>query len=924
MYPVSANFHTLAVQDAPKTRVRIYFIDDTVDCTDDNDVQTNGTLLIGEAGDTDSNKRIGQNGITFNEMFNSEKNVQIGDAVSSQIGMTLLNTDGSLDNFQYGRCKVYLDVYDTANTAWLSCPMGVYIIELPTKRKVQLVNAVGFDQMTKFDEICDTWWNGLNWSGGLTLLQIVQSMATQLGVSVSSNTASAIVNSSLSYTESPFDCVQVTYREVLEYVAEATGTVARFDRDGALDLRWFEQAGDIETNTYTGNPVSFVGTSYTSVNSAVVPITPIQNLNGYPSPWSAGGGVSKCPSFANGTHTMTNGLTVTIQDGEITINGTASSSGYYQESIESTVMPADAYVSFNNPVGTFNIAYVFIHGSTQIAAPSLSPANGTKKPTGLSGATVNKLRVYCNAGTYDNFKMSPIVHDGSTPQAWQPYANICPITGRTGANVYVSPTENVADATTYAVDWTSEAGTVYGGTVDVVSGALKARPYIASYNGETLVGPWVSSMDGYTPGGTPTNGAQVVDMGGAETSYQLTSQQITALVGQNYVWSSVGGAITVGTDTINPITIDTDTVGNQCLSIDKAEYSVAQIDLLRAKFAKGDIGVTTGSGSNEYTIQNNLFLNGATTAAIQSKLADIYTRLNALSAYYPISGRFIFDWSIEAGDIILVRQLSTNYTIPIFQNTMTWRGGYVVSNLISDGDKTRPVLDATERDYYRLDSDMRTIIIDAPRINLLGYTTINNGFKVNLDGTFEANGATINGKVVSDGAYDDVIVDDGLITFKDANDTTIAYLGDNGLGYAELSFIRPNARSYVWSSGFNIKDANNNNKVNITGASADFNVPVSATGLTINGNAIKAIIAATHTITASTVTAGSQGSCNIPIGISGYTPLGIIAVEGADNSNLCLVQFSLFDSSTARLVYVNTGTVSRTPSWTVTILYLIN
>ena len=620
MYPVSANFHTLAIQDAPKTRVRIYFIDDTVDCTDDNDVQTNGTLLIGEVGDTDSNKRIGQNGITFNEMFNSEKNVQIGDAVSSQIGMTLLNTDGALDNFQYGRCKVYLDVYDTANTAWLSCPMGVYIIELPTKRKVQLVNAVGFDQMTKFDEICDTWWNGLNWSGGLTLLQIVQSMATQLGVSVSSNTASEIVNSSLSYTESPFDCVQVTYREVLEYVAEATGTVARFDRDGALDLRWF-------------------------------------------------------------------------------------------------------------------------------------------------------------------------------------------------------------------------------------------------------------------------NAAQI------------------------------GG---------NTVTINADTVGNQCLSIDKAEYSVAQIDLLRAKFAKGDIGVTTGSGSNEYTIQNNLFLNGATTAAIQSKLADIYTRLNALSAYYPISGRFIFDWSIEAGDIILVRQLSTNYTIPIFQNTMTWRGGYVVSNLISDGDKTRPVLDATERDYYRLDSDMRTLIIDAPRINLLGYTTINNGFKVNLDGTFEANGATINGKVVSDGTYDDVIVDDGLITFKDANNTTIAYIGDNGLGYAELSFIRPNARSYVWSSGFNIKDANNNDKVNITGASADFNVPVSATGLTINGNAIKAITTDKQTVTATTVTAGSQGSCNIPIGISGYTPLGIIAVEGADNSNLCLVQFSLTNSSTARLVYVNTGTVSRTPSWTVTILYIIN
>lgn len=188
---------------------------------------------------------------------------------------------------------------------------------------------------------------------------------------------------------------------------------------------------------YTGtNLASFTEANQGELNSLEVGITPIQDLHGYDNPWPAGGGVSKCPSLANGTHTMTNGPTVTIQDGEITINGTASGSGYYEEAIESTVMPADTYVSLNNPAATYNIAYVFLNGNTQLAAPSTAPANTTKHTTGLSGKTVNKLRVYCNAGTYDNFKMSPIVHDGSTPQAWQPYANICPITGRTGANVY--------------------------------------------------------------------------------------------------------------------------------------------------------------------------------------------------------------------------------------------------------------------------------------------------------------------------------------------------------------------------------------------------------------------------------------------------------------------------------------------------------
>ena len=513
MYPVSANFHTLAIQDAPKTRVRIYFIGDGVDCTDDNDVQTNGTLLIGKAGDTDSNGRIGQNGVVFNELFNPDKNIQIGRAVSSQIGMTLLNTDGALDNFTYGRCKVYLDVYDTANSAWLSCPMGVYIIELPTKRKVQLINAAGFDQMTKLDAICDTWWNGLNWSGGLTLLQIVNSMATQLGLSVSSNTASAVVNGSLSYTAAPFDCVEVTYREVLEYIAKATCTVARFDRNGALDLRWF---------------------------------------------------------------------------------------------------------------------------------------------------------------------------DGTSPS----------------------------------------------------------------------------------------------------------------------------------------VVINTNTVGNLCLAIDKAEYKVQKVDLLRAKFAEGDIGVTVGSGSNEYVIQNNLFLNGANTAEITNKINAIYTRLNSLVEYYPINGRFIFDWSIEAGDLIYVRQGSTNYTVPIFQSTMTWRGGFVVSDLISDGDKTRPVLDSAERDYYRLDSDMRTLVIEAPRINLLGYTTINNGFRVNLDGTFEANGATINGSLESNGTNASIKIDNGAIAGIDANNDEVAVIGVGDAG----GVVRTTAPGYgsveLDGDSLSVHDENNDIKINASASAA--------------------------------------------------------------------------------------------------------
>lgn len=52
--------------------------------------------------------------------------------------------------------------------------------------------------------------------------------------------------------------------------------------------------------------------------------------------------------------------------------------------------------------------------------------------------------------------------------------------------------------------------TIYGGTVDAVTGVgSKTWGYIASYNGESLPGEWISDRDVYAPGTTPTTGAQV-------------------------------------------------------------------------------------------------------------------------------------------------------------------------------------------------------------------------------------------------------------------------------------------------------------------------------------------------------------------------------------------------------------------------------
>ena len=95
----------------------------------------------------------------------------------------------------------------------------------------------------------------------------------------------------------------------------------------------------------------------------------------------------------------------------------------------------------------------------------------------------------------------------------------------------------------YTIQLPEEAGTVYSGyvSIDTYGNAiLYARPYYAAYNGETLVGPWISDRDVYSQGATPTTGAQVIDLGGEYTEYSFTSPELRTVLGYGYIAADTG------------------------------------------------------------------------------------------------------------------------------------------------------------------------------------------------------------------------------------------------------------------------------------------------------------------------------------------------------------------------------------------------
>lgn len=100
------------------------------------------------------------------------------------------------------------------------------------------------------------------------------------------------------------------------------------------------------------------------------------------------------------------------------------------------------------------------------------------------------------------------------------------------------------------VKYNGQSGAAFVG-LNVYSGTLvdstdnyylfKRNVHYSSYNGETLVGPWVSSMDIYQEGTTPTVGAEVIDLGSYETGGQrIALPYIRTKLGYNNIWVSNG------------------------------------------------------------------------------------------------------------------------------------------------------------------------------------------------------------------------------------------------------------------------------------------------------------------------------------------------------------------------------------------------
>lgn len=113
-------------------------------------------------------------------------------------------------------------------------PLGTFLANRPDAPSVSQINMSCDDQMKKFDRnLPDDTTLGITYP--TTIGNLYKKMCDYLGVQYETDT---FINSTATIAKRPSQFESVTMRQVLQWIAEAAGSNAKFDRDGILCLKW--------------------------------------------------------------------------------------------------------------------------------------------------------------------------------------------------------------------------------------------------------------------------------------------------------------------------------------------------------------------------------------------------------------------------------------------------------------------------------------------------------------------------------------------------------------------------------------------------------------------------------------------------------------------------------------------------------------
>lgn len=197
-------------------------------------------ILVLDDGTEISAGKVGHNAIrslTCTETVSGTTDLCPGAACSGKLEITIWVEPGSDLVITSGtRLAHYRE--DAAGTRTLC---GTYWAVKPTRQTRNTYKIYAYDAVSRLDGIQSTWLRSIQGQFPMTLWSFAQKVAAQCGLT--------IANTSLprngSYQVQAFYADDLTGRQLLSWVAQASGTFLRATADGELAFAWYEDRRDI-------------------------------------------------------------------------------------------------------------------------------------------------------------------------------------------------------------------------------------------------------------------------------------------------------------------------------------------------------------------------------------------------------------------------------------------------------------------------------------------------------------------------------------------------------------------------------------------------------------------------------------------------------------------------------------------------------
>lgn len=390
----------------------------------------------------------------------------------------------------------------------------------------------------------------------------------------------------------------------------------------------YDVAGLLKTES--GSVIAVSDALAKAVKSLAVDINPVQNLNGYDSPWPAGGGKNLFDetNLYHGSYSASTG-------------GLTASEKYRTAIIDN--LPAGTYTFSTDLTNCFLLRFW-----TDNANHSVNVTRSTQTfTTETSGKVMICFRNTSTSEITETFHVQ--IELGSTATAYEPYANICPISGWSAVNV-TRAGKNLIDDTLKGI----EGNSVFIGTTNTnvqtsVSAYLPSGTYklsvdtyddsdtnlcvalkgVDSYfaravNAKVLTFTLSDSAEvriwayksGYSTQGTSSITHAQLELGSTATAYEpyVSNTYTIDLDGTRY-----GGTLDV---TTGVLTLDTAIITVTTCQNAHVNYSMYRLgDLYSIKTGSGDIsacnvlprfvGIVADMPEGQYTLINSTARNGA-------------------------------------------------------------------------------------------------------------------------------------------------------------------------------------------------------------------------------------------------------------------------------------------------------------------------